>query len=60
MGQHVVNGVTRHDPEIDESGMLRVTGFFLTQPERLNFDLLYESVKGQWRLFGIATNTTSE
>jgi hypothetical protein len=45
-------------PEIDESGMLRVTGFFLTQPERLNFDLLYESVKGQWRLFGIAANTT--
>ncbi len=47
-------------PEIDESGMLRVTGFFVTQPERLNFDLLYESMKGQWRLFGIATDTTSE
>ena len=45
-------------PELDKGGMLRVTGFFLTQPERLNFDLIYEPVDGQWRLFGIAANTT--
>jgi hypothetical protein len=45
-------------PEIDKGGMLRITGFFPTRPERLNFDLIYQSLNGQWRLFGIATNTT--
>ena len=38
--------------------MLRLTGFFLTQPDRLNFDLIYQFVEGQWRLFGIAADTT--
>ena len=45
-------------PEINSNGMLRVTGFFPTQPERLNFDLIFQAVYGQWRLFGIAANTT--
>jgi hypothetical protein len=45
-------------PEIDAKGMLRVTGFFPTQPERVNFDLLFQPVQGQWRLFGIAADTS--
>ncbi len=45
-------------PAIDNRGMLRLTGFFPTAPERLNFDLLYEFVGGRWLLFGIAANTT--
>jgi hypothetical protein len=45
-------------PEIDARGMLRVTGFFPTKPERVNFDLLYQPVQGQWRLFGIAADTS--
>lgn len=45
-------------PEIDANGMLRVTGYFPTRPERVNFDLLYQLVQGQWRLFGIAANTS--
>jgi hypothetical protein len=44
-------------PEIGAAGMLRVTGFFPTAPEQLNFDLMYQWVKGQWRLFGIAADT---
>jgi hypothetical protein len=44
-------------PEIGAAGMLRITGFFPTAPEQLNFDLIYQSVKGQWRLFGIAADT---
>ena len=44
-------------PEITGLGMLRVTGFFPTAPEQLNFDLMYQWVKGQWRLFGIAADT---
>jgi len=46
-----------HKPEFNGLGMLRVTGFFATAPERLNFDLMYQSVKGQWKLFGIAADT---
>jgi hypothetical protein len=45
-------------PEINSDGMLRVAGFFSTQPERLNFDLIFQSVNDRWRLFGIAANTT--
>ena len=45
-------------PEINDRGMLRLSGFFPTQPERINFDLMYQFVEGQWRLFGIAADTT--
>jgi hypothetical protein len=46
------------EPEIGANGMLRITGFFPTSPEQLNFDLVYQPVNGLWLLFGIATNTT--
>jgi hypothetical protein len=45
-------------PEINKGGMLRVTGFFPTEPERLNFDLMFQLLDGRWRLFGIAADTT--
>ncbi|MDJ0513473.1 MAG: hypothetical protein QNJ62_08530 [Methyloceanibacter sp.] len=45
-------------PAIDANSRLRITGYFETAPERLNFDLLYEPVGGRWRLFGIAANTS--
>ena len=37
--------------------MLRITGFFPTSPERVNFDLIFQPVQGKWRLYGIAANT---
>jgi hypothetical protein len=45
-------------PGITANGMLRVSGFFPTRPEQVNFDLLFQAVHGQWRLYGIATDTT--
>jgi hypothetical protein len=39
------------------SGKLRLTGFFATQPLRINFDLAFQSVGGQWRLFAISIAT---
>jgi hypothetical protein len=39
------------------SGKLRLTGFFATQPLRINFDLTFQSVGGQWRLFAISIAT---
>ncbi len=44
-------------PVPDASGKLRVTGFFATRPLRINFDLAFQSVGGQWRLFAISIAT---
>jgi hypothetical protein len=44
-------------PEMNDQGMLRITGYFPTAPERVNFDLIFQPVQGKWRLFGIAANT---
>jgi hypothetical protein len=43
---------------IDDKEMLRLTGFFPTQPLRVNFDLGYQNVEGAWRLFDISISTT--
>lgn len=39
-------------PSLD-GGMLRLTGFFDTAPQRVSFDMLFEDVKGEWLLFGL-------
>lgn len=43
-------------PIIDQNGRLRMTGFFPTQPVRINFDLLFDRVDSRWRIFGISIN----
>ena len=45
-------------PEMNEQGMIRVTGFFPTEPDRVNFDLIYQPVQGKWRLVGMAVDTS--
>ncbi len=44
-------------PQIVNNGMLRLTGAFATRPQPVSFDLLFENVAGQWRLFGISVQT---
>lgn len=44
-------------PEIDTNGMLRLTGFFATQPNQVDFDLAFERVQGEWRYFGLSVGT---
>ncbi|HLW52798.1 MAG TPA: hypothetical protein VKW06_08135 [Candidatus Angelobacter sp.] len=44
-------------PALDANGRLHLTGFFPTRPMQINFDLMFEVVNGQWRLFGIAVAT---
>lgn len=46
------------EPKIAPNGLLRLAGFFPTTPERVNFDLIYQQVEGQWRLFGIGVSTS--
>lgn len=44
-------------PSIDQYGMLRLAGYFPTQPRQIKFDLAFQVVAGQWRLFAIAVAT---
>ncbi len=44
-------------PHLESNGMLRLTGEFPTRPLQINFDLLFENVGGQWKLFGISVAT---
>ncbi|MEZ5875162.1 MAG: hypothetical protein R3D30_10155 [Hyphomicrobiales bacterium] len=42
-------------PQLDQAkGMLHLQGYFPGQPVQINFELLYQAVNGQWRLFGIS------
>lgn len=43
-------------PQIEANGMMRMAGFFPSVPSQVNFELLYEPVNGQWRLFGLSVN----
>ena len=44
-------------PGLDkEKGMLHLKGYFPGNPVQINFELLYQAVEGQWRLFGISVN----
>ncbi|MGH1417530.1 MAG: hypothetical protein ACRBCJ_01590 [Hyphomicrobiaceae bacterium] len=44
-------------PQIQPNGLLRLSGFFDTRPERVVFDLQYQPVGPSWRLFGISIET---
>jgi hypothetical protein len=44
-------------PALDADKRLHLTGFFPTRPQQISFDLSFEVVSGQWRLFGIAIAT---
>ena len=44
-------------PHLEANGMLRLTGAFPTRPLQISFDLLFQNVGGQWRLFGISVQT---
>ena len=46
-------------PTLDQQrGMLHLKGYFSGQPMQINFEVLYQSVGGRWRLFGISVNTS--
>jgi hypothetical protein len=44
-------------PALDGNGMLRLTGHFQTQPLQIKFDLLFQNVDNNWRLFGVSVQT---
>ena len=47
-------------PVIDpKTSMLRIKGWFPTQPMQINFVLVFQPVGGRWRVFGISVNATA-
>jgi hypothetical protein len=45
------------EPAFDAGGKLRMAGYFATRPLRINFDLTFQNVNGQWRLFAVSVAT---
>src|SRR5262249_28272465 len=42
-------------PTLDQQkGMLHLKGYFPGQPVQIEFEVLYQAVNGQWRLFGLS------
>jgi len=37
-----------------EKGTLNIKGYFPGPPVRIDFEVLYQSVRGRWRLFGLS------
>ena len=50
----VVTPAFQFPPALVQGGLLRLRGVFPLRPNAIGFDLLYQNVNGQWRLFGIA------
>jgi hypothetical protein len=44
-------------PALDAGGRARLTGLFSTRPLQISFDLTFQSVAEQWRLFAISVAT---
>jgi hypothetical protein len=44
-------------PALDQRGFLHLAGYFPTQPQQINFDLLFQVIANQWRLYGISVST---
>ena len=47
-------------PSLDQQkGMLHLKGYFPGQPVQIDFDMLYQTVGGRWRLFGLSVQPAS-
>lgn len=43
-------------PQVEPSGMLHMAGVFPSVPKQLNFEMLWQPVNRQWRLFGLSVH----
>jgi hypothetical protein len=50
----VVVPTLQFPPAIVQGGLLRIRGVFPLRPNPVGFDLLFQNVSGQWRLFGLS------
>lgn len=50
----IVMPVVSEEPVITPDNLLRLVGYFPTTPEQIKFQMLFQPVDGQWRLYGMA------
>lgn len=50
----VTTPVFQFPPALVQGGLLRIRGLFPLRPTAIGFDLLFQNIGSQWRLFGIA------
>jgi hypothetical protein len=50
----VTSPVFQFPPAIAQNGLLRIRGVFPLRPTAIGFDLLFQNVGGQWKIFGIS------
>ena len=41
-------------PQLDQNGMMTMSGFFVSDSYRINFSLVFAPENNQWRLFGLS------
>lgn len=46
-------------PRIEPDGKLHMAGFFPSTPMQVNFELLYEPVNREWRIFSMSVNLSA-
>jgi hypothetical protein len=46
-------------PQITPQGLLKLLGFFPTQPLQIQFEILFQPVGGQWRVFGLTVRAAA-
>lgn len=46
-------------PSVSPEGLLQLIGVFPTQPRQIQFQIVYQPVNGQWRLFGLNVSLTA-
>jgi hypothetical protein len=54
-----INPKLVREPSLDAKGLLRLTGFFPSRPQQVNFDLAFQLANGRWRPVGISVSAAS-
>lgn len=49
----IVTPQLAQQPTVSPQGLLQLVGHFPTQPRRIQFHIVYQAVKGQWKLAGL-------
>jgi hypothetical protein len=46
-------------PQITPQGLLKMLGYFPTQPLQIQFEILFQPINGQWRIFGLTVRAAA-
>jgi hypothetical protein len=55
----IVTPQLTQQPKVSPEGLLQLVGFFPTQPQRIQFNIVYQAAGGEWRLAGLHVGLTA-